>query len=164
MQRSGEHQLGECELALAPAASLSAASVCGAIGAAGRRAGRPLSARSVNGCGKPAGGRPSAPRRKSSTESGRSKLAGLALELVEVDAGGDREDREVADDLAGRRDLDDVAEQRVGALVGGLDLLEAVADADRGRPGGAGSTAGRRGSRGGRRGRSARADPDSYGA
>jgi len=56
-----------------------------------------------------------------------------AFELVEVDSGRHGEDRKITDDLAGRRDLDDVAEQRVGALIGRLDLLEAVPDPDRGR-------------------------------
>ena len=61
---------------------------------------------------------------------GQVEGAGPAFELVEVDPGRDGEQRQIADDLARGRDLDDVAEQAVGALVGQLDLFEAPGEPD----------------------------------
>ena len=58
------------------------------------------------------------------------ELLRVLLEFVQVDASGHGEHREVADYLARRRHLDDVAQELIRSRVGALDLLEAVADAD----------------------------------
>ena len=93
------------------------------------------------------------------TESGMSYLPGSAAKSCGSAPARDQVQREVADHLAARGYLDDVAEDVVGGGVHVLDLLELLAEAEGDRPAGAGWRAGRRGSRGGRRGRSARAGP-----
>ena len=65
------------------------------------------------------------------TESGMSYFVGLASKSARVGLGADEGEREVADDLAARGDLDDVAEDAVGRGIHVLDLLEVVAEPER---------------------------------
>ena len=120
-------------------------------------AARPARALVRSGSGQPPGGSPSSPRRKPITESGMSNRAGSAANSSASTPGTDQCQREIADHLRRRRDLDQPAQHPVG---GGVVALRPPRTGRRARarwPAGAGSTAGRRGSRGCTPARSARA-------
>ena len=98
------------------------------------------------------------------TESGMSYFVGLASKSAGSAPGADEGQREVADDLAARRHLDDVAED-AGWPRRTCPRCPRSGRRGRGRwPAGAGWTAGRRGSRGSRPGRWGRAAPTRTGS
>ena len=67
------------------------------------------------------------PRQQIDDRLGEGHLAGIGEEIAGMEAVGHQEEGQIADGLARRRHLDDVAEERVDVGIGPADILPAVA-------------------------------------